>query len=119
MFSRPAVGGEAEGQVASTGRYYGKSAKLPYNEYLTGGDVALVWWDTETVGPSVAVNLPDAAGVWQYVDGGKRYIRGQLPSKVPFFDKAGALNVITTLPAADVAPDYPCDGCPSSGGTTS
>ena len=119
MFSRPAVGGEAEGQVTSTGRYYGKSAKLPYNEYLTGGDVALVWWDTETVGPSVAVNLPDAAGVWQYVDGGKRYIRGQLPSKVPFFDKTGALNVITTLPAADVAPDYPCDGCPSSGGTTS
>ena len=39
MFSRPAVGGEAEGQVTSTGRYYGKAAKLPYNEYLTGGDV--------------------------------------------------------------------------------
>ena len=79
MFSRPAVGGEAEGQVASTGRFYGKSAKLPYNEYLTGGDVALVWWDPDTVGPSVAVNLPDSAGVWQYVDGGKRYIRGQDP----------------------------------------
>ena len=105
--------------MTSTGRYYGKSAKLPYNEYLTGGDVALVWWDTETVGPSVAVNLPDAAGVWQYIDGGKRYIRGQLPSKVPFFDKTQAINVVTTVPPADVPPDYPCDGCPSSGGTTS
>ena len=43
VFSRPPVGGEAEGQVTSTGRFYGKTAKLPYNEYLTGGDVALVW----------------------------------------------------------------------------
>ena len=119
MFSRPAVGGEAEGQVTSTGRFYGKAAKLPYNEYLTGGDVALVWWDTETVGPSVAVNLPDSAGVYQYMDGGKRYIRGQIPSKVKFFDKSNAINVITTVPPADVQPDYPCDGCPSSGGTTS
>jgi hypothetical protein len=120
MFSRPPVGGQAEGQVTSTGRFYGKAAKLPYNEYLTGGDVALVWWDTETVGPSVAVNLPDSAGVWQYMDGGKRYIRGQIPSKkVTFFDKSNAINVITTVPPADVQPDYPCDGCPSSGGTTS
>ena len=98
MFSRPPVGGEAEGQVTSTGRFYGKAAKLPYNEYLTGGDVALVWWDTETVGPSVAVNLPDSAGVWQYMDGGKRYIRGQIPSKVKFFDKSNSINVITTVP---------------------
>lgn len=118
MFSRPPVGGAAEGQVTSTGRFYGKAAKLPYNEYLTGGDVALVWWDTETVGPSVAVNLPDSAGVYQYMDGGKRYIRGQIPSKVKFFDKSNSINVITTVPAADVQPDYPCSGCPSSGGAT-
>ena len=119
MFSRPAVGGAAEGQVTSTGRFYGKAAKLPYNEYLTGGDVALVWWDTETVGPSVAVNLPDSAGVYQYMNGGKRYIRGQIPSNVKFFDKSNSINVVTTVPPADVQPDYPCDGCPSSGGTTS
>jgi hypothetical protein len=118
MFSRPPVGGQAEGQVTSTGRFYGKAAKLPYNEYLTGGDVALVWWDTETIGPSVAVNLPDSAGVWQYMNGGKRYIRGQIPSKVTFFDKSNSINVVTTVPAADKQPDYPCDGCPSSGATT-
>ena len=119
MFSRPPVGGAAEGQVTSTGRFYGKQAKLPYDEYLTGGDVALVWWDTDTVGPSVAVNAPDHAGVYQYMDGGKRYIRGHIPSKVTFFDKSNTINVITTVPEADVQPDYPCDGCPSSGGTTS
>ncbi len=119
MFSRPAVGGAAEGQVTSTGRFYGKTAKLGYDEYLTGGDVALIWWDTETVGPSVAVNLADSAGVYQYLDGGKRYIKGQIPSNVKFFDTSNSINVITTVPPKDVQPDYPCDGCPSSGGTAS
>jgi hypothetical protein len=119
MFSRPAVGGAAEGQVTSTGRFYGRTAKLGYDEYLTGGDVALFWWDTETVGPSVAVNLADSAGVYQYLDDGKRYIKGQIPSNVKFFDKSNSINVITTVPPKDVQPDYPCDGCPSSGGATS
>jgi hypothetical protein len=114
MFSRPPVGGAAEGQVASSGRYYGKAAKLPYDEYLTGGDVALVWWDPDTVGPSVAVNLPDSKGVWQFLNGGKRYLRGQLPSSGAFFDKSKSINVLATLPPADVPPDYPCDGCPSA-----
>ncbi|MEX1009349.1 MAG: hypothetical protein WD271_16140 [Acidimicrobiia bacterium] len=120
MFSRPPVGGAAEGQVASAGRFYGKVAKLPYDEYLTGGDVALFWWDPDTAGPSVAVNLPDSKGVYQFLSGGKRFLRGQLSSKAPaFFDKSKSINVLTTLPAADVPPDYPCNGCPSSGGATS
>jgi hypothetical protein len=119
MFSRPAVGGAAEGQVTSTGRYYGKTAKLGYDEYLTGGDVALIWWDTETVGPSVAVNLADSAGVYQHLDGGKRYIKGQIPSNVKFFDRSNSINVITTVPPKDVQPDYPCEGCPSSGANAS
>jgi hypothetical protein len=119
MFSRPPVGGAAEDQVVSTGRFYGKHAKLPYDEYLTGGDVALVWWDPDTVGPSVAVNLPDSKGVYQYLDGGKRYLRGQIPKTAKFFDKSSSINVITQVPPNDVQPDYPCDGCPSSGGTAS
>ena len=119
MFSRPPVGGAAEDQITSTGRFYGKHAKLPYNEYLTGGDVALVWWDPDTVGPSVAVNLPDAKGVYQYLDGGKRYLRGGIPKTAKFFDKSSSINVVTQVPPNDVQPDYPCDGCPSSGGTAS
>jgi hypothetical protein len=119
MFSRPPVGGAAEDQITSTARLYGKHAKLPYDEYLTGGDVALVWWDPDTVGPSVAVNVPDSKGVYQYMDGGKRYLRGQLPSKATFFDTSGSINVVTDVPPNDVQPDYPCDGCPSSGGTAS
>jgi hypothetical protein len=119
MFSRPPVGGAAEDQITSTARLYGKNAKLPYDEYLTGGDVALVWWDPDTVGPSVAVNVPDSKGVYQYMNDGKRFLRGQIPSKAAFFENEGSINVVTDVPPNDVQPDYPCDGCPSSGGATS
>ncbi|HEY7107073.1 MAG TPA: hypothetical protein VH986_11765 [Acidimicrobiia bacterium] len=116
MFSRPPTAGAAEGHVTDAARYYGKNAGLPYNEYLTGGDVAIVWWDSDTVGPSVAVNLPDAKGVYQFVDGAKRYKVGDLPANVGnlMFDKAKSIDVLPTTPPNELAPDYPCDGCPSA-----
>ena len=93
MFARPPTGGAPEGKVTTSARVYGKNAKLPYDEYQTGGDVTLAWWDPDTSGPSVSVNGPDAAGVWQFLDGGKRYLRGQLPTKMPaFFDKSQSLQ---------------------------
>ncbi len=118
MFSRPPTGGAAEGHVTSAGRYYGKKAGLPYDEYLTGGDVTLVWWDPETVGPSTAATFPDAKGVYQFVDGAKRYRAGEMPKSLKgFFDEDASTFAVPTTPPADVQPDYPCDGCPSSGGT--
>jgi hypothetical protein len=35
------------------------------------------------------------------------------------FDAPTSISALATTPATDRAPDYPCDGCPSSGGTTS
>jgi hypothetical protein len=119
MFSRPPIGGAAEGQVTSAGRYYGKKAGLPYNEYLTGGDVTLVWWDPDTVGPSTAATFPDAKGVYQFLNGAERYRAGDIPKSLAgFFDPDASEFVIPTTPPTDVQPDYPCDGCPSSGGST-
>jgi len=117
IFSRPSTGGAAEGHVTDAGRFYGKKAGLPYDEYLTGGDVAIVWWDPDTVGPSVAVNLPDAKGVYQFVNGAKRYRAGQLPSNVAnlVFNKTSSISSVPTTPPDELAPKYPCDGCPSSG----
>ena len=118
IFSRPPTGGAAEGRTTEAGRYYGKKAKLPYDEYMTGGDVTIVWWDGDTVGPSTAATFPDAKGVYQFVNGAKRYRGGQLPSKLPaFFDGSKSEYVLPTTPPAEKQPPYPCEGCPSSGGT--
>jgi hypothetical protein len=119
MFARPPTGGAPEGKVTTTARVYGKHAKLPYDEYQTGGDVTLAWWDPDTVGPSVSVSGADAAGVWQFLDGAKRYMRGQLPSEMPpFFDKSKSLHVFPSVPKSDVPPTYECTGCPSATSTS-
>ncbi len=119
MFSRPPVGGRAEGHVTDAGRFYGKTAGLPYDEYLTGGDVAIFWWDPDTTGPSVAAAALSGKGVYQFLSGGKRYKRGELPSNIAgqFFEPSKGTFALDTTPPTDKAPDYPCDGCPSSGVT--
>ena len=56
MFSAPATGGAAVGSTISMMNGYGKTAGLPYDEYVTTGiDFAPIWWDAETTGPSQAV----------------------------------------------------------------
>lgn len=80
-------------------------------------DVALEWWDPTLVGPSIARTV--GAGLWRYMDGGKRYTFFHLPTaQQEFFDKAGTVdnNFKTALPPNDTRPHYTCSGCPSTTG---
>jgi hypothetical protein len=121
MFARPAVGGIAEGMRTNTIRAYGKKGGLPYDEYMVGGDATLAWWDPEKVGPSVSVAVADAKGNWMFLDGAKRYGRGDIPTrkqeKLEFFDPSTAMNAFAAVPEADAMPAYPCDDCPVNGGS--
>jgi hypothetical protein len=67
------------------------------------------------------VNLPPAEGVYQFIDGAKRYRKGQLPANVTgsLFESTDSIFALDTTPPSDLAPDYPCEGCPSSGGAAS
>ena len=84
-------------------------------------DATLGWWSGDTVGFDPATRA-EGAGVYMYLDGGKRYNPGSFPKKVKgLFDKAVKTTVFgfDTRPADEPsAPDYPCEGCPSSGATT-
>jgi hypothetical protein len=116
MFSRPAVGGAAEGFVTAAMRAFGPAAKLPYDEYMVGGDVSIVWWDPTAVFPNQT-----AAGTFRFVDGGKRLLAGQMPTKLPkLFDPnaPGTIISLPTSPPGELPPTYPCEGCPSTGGAT-
>lgn len=69
-------------------------------------DVSEVWWDPDTVGLDELER--EGAGVYQYVDGGTRYLPGQWPatdSKV--FDPDGAIDRYFTPPESERTPDYP------------
>jgi hypothetical protein len=116
FFATPAMGGAASGIPVTFQVAYGKTAGLPYDEYLElGTDFAPVWYDASTTGPS-QVTATVGKGVTMYVNDAKRYHAGSWP-KAPFkfFDKAAAIDVFTTSPLP-VDPPAPCDGCPSQGG---
>jgi hypothetical protein len=116
-FAVPARGGAASNVPIGFQNAYGKTAGLPYDEYMQlGTDFAPIWYDAETVGLS-QVRPVEAQGVTWYVGGAKRYSSGQWPKKpFKFFDKSGAVYVFPSNPVP-TTPPVPCTGCPSQGGT--
>ena len=80
---------------------------------------ALGWWDPNAEGPGNYNLGGSGKGKYVYLDGGERYLSGSFPTRVkPFFDPARATVLFDTPPASEpVVPDYPCEGCPSTGGT--
>ncbi len=118
MFAMPKTGGASQDRVNSFEIAFGPTAGLPYDEYLAIGlDATLLWWSPDTPLPanaSGAIAFP-GTGTYLYVDGARRYESGTWPKKLPrFFDPAASTAALDPLPAADVLPDYPCDGCPSA-----
>ncbi|MDQ3146557.1 MAG: ABC transporter substrate-binding protein, partial [Actinomycetota bacterium] len=69
-------------------------------------DATEVWWDPEAEGPD-EINR-DGQGMYQYVEGGKRYLPGswtEEDSKV--FDPEGAVDIYEDPPEDERPPDYP------------
>jgi hypothetical protein len=79
---------------------------------------SLGWFDVNTTAPSQVLG-PKAvgAGSFLYLDGGKRYVTGKFPKGLPkFFEPAGAIASLSSAPASEQVPTYPCAGCPATGG---
>ena len=57
-------------------------------------------------------------GNYRYLDGGRRYtLQDWKKGKPKFFvDLETSVTHYDVLPDNDVPPEYPCDGCPSTGG---
>jgi hypothetical protein len=113
FFSVPAGGGAPDDDPSSVQHGYGKTAGLPYDEYLRGSqDFTLVWWDPDAPGVAFG-SLPPGKGNYWYLDGAKRYYAGHWPTKpLKFFDRSTSSN---TVDFPDPQP-VPCKGCPSETG---
>ena len=117
LFALPPRQGAAAGRPDSTMVVFGKGPKLPYDEYTTTGyDFAPYWWDPDTEGASNGTGTV-GKGVGWYVDGGKRYVATEWPTR-PFkwFDEAQAIVSFPSRPGGPLEPVDGCAGCPSSGG---
>jgi len=87
---------------------------------ITKRATALGWWDADAEGPGNYNLGGPGKGKYVYLDGGARHLPGKFPKgEQPYFDDAEATVLYDAPPASEpVVPTYPCDGCPSSGGTT-
>jgi len=81
---------------------------------------ALGWFDPKAEGPGNYNLGLQGTGEYQYLDAGKRYVKGTIPTaKKQFFDHANSTATFPSLPSSEPKwPTYPCDGCPSSGNTS-
>ena len=128
LFSIPAAGGAATGNTQNYMTANGPAAGLPYDEYASlGYDYYLYWWDPDNVGVSNIV-AAEGTGRYAYLHDAKRFAVGTWPKGEPkFFDESA--SIYEQVPAAPAGagqaraadgrsvPEYPCDGCPSGGGT--
>ena len=78
---------------------------------------ALGWWDPKATGGSNQIGIP-GTGKYQYVNDGKRYLNGSYPKQLqPFFDPSKSVLQFDSIPKQDQIGPYPCENCPSTGGS--
>jgi hypothetical protein len=85
---------------------YGNRGFFPFTDYAALDDMTEVWWDPTATGLDELGR--QGTGMWQFVDGGKRYLPGQWPTTAPkVFDPAGAVTIYNQPPPeAQIKNDY-------------
>ena len=77
----------------------------PEPDYLGLDDATAFWWDPTATGPDEI--RKDGTGMYQFVDGGERYLPGEWPTEDKMFDPTGAVDIYETPPPGEAPPAYP------------
>jgi hypothetical protein len=99
---------QVETQQAISAPYltWGDHGYSSSTDYAGIDDATLIWWDPAATGPDEI--RKDGTGMWQYVDGGKRYLPGKWPTTAQaLFDPTGAVAIYQTPPEGEAPIDYP------------
>lgn len=84
---------------------WGERDYWPYYDYSGIDDATLIWWDPDATGPDEIRR--DGQGMWQFADGGARYLPGQWPASSSLFDPSASVALYETPPPGEAPPDYP------------
>ncbi|HEY2814133.1 MAG TPA: hypothetical protein VGJ03_11765 [Acidimicrobiales bacterium] len=122
LFSLPAVTGRTTTQVITYGQHgfwpEGSSKATcqtpPCDDYNGIDDFTEIWWDATGTGPDEI--RKDGTGIYQYSEGGKRFLPGTWTPDTHAFDKNGAVSIYQTPPPGEGPKNYPS---PASGGGSS
>ena len=102
MFSRKPVADLISQPSVSFGRH----DLWDYDDYNGVDDTTEIWWNPDATGLD-EIRKP-GQGMWEYVDGGKRYLPGKyVKGDSKAFDPTGAITILANPPADEVPPTYP------------
>jgi hypothetical protein len=74
-------------------------------DYQGVDDATVFWWDAVATGEDEI--RKEGTGMYQYVDGGQRYLPGQWSSEDRLFNPDGAVTMYLTPPPGEERGDYP------------
>ena len=85
---------------------FGNHGIWPFTDYQGVDDATEIWWNPSAYGPDELSHL--GKGLYEYVQGGKRYLPGEWPDTAPdVFTTKGAVTIYTTVPPSERTPNYP------------
>jgi hypothetical protein len=85
---------------------WGNKGIWPGTDYGGTDDATEIWWNPSISGPDELGRT--GKGLYEYVDGGKRYLPGQWPTEpTKAFKKSGAIAIYSTPPPSEQTPNYP------------
>ena len=99
------AGSQTRSAITQPSLSWGDKGIWPQPDYLGIDDATMVWWDPAATGPDEI--RKQGQGMYQFVDGGKRYMPGTWPSTDKFFDPTGAVSMYAVPPAGEAPPTYP------------
>jgi hypothetical protein len=85
---------------------WGNKGIWPGTDYGGTDDATEVWWNPSISGPDELGRT--GKGLYEYVDGGKRYLPGQWPTEpTKAYKKSGAVAIYAKPPPSEQTPNYP------------
>ncbi|HTN99504.1 MAG TPA: ABC transporter substrate-binding protein [Microthrixaceae bacterium] len=101
MFSIPPTGGTPTKPQMS----FGNHGFFSQPDYLAFDDMTEIWWDAKAAGPDE--QGVEGTGMLRYVDGGRRYLGGELPTTVPdVFNEEGSVAMYAMPLPEEKTPEY-------------
>ncbi len=108
IFARP-LPTRVDGDIRSTVTYGHKDFWPEGTDYQGLDDVAIIWWDPTATGEDETGT--EGTGQYRYINGGERFLPGEIPSEpLPFFDASQSVTYYTDASDAPEGtkpvPDY-------------
>ena len=98
-------GDQTRSAISQPSLSWGKHGIWPDPDYVGIDDATEVWWNPTQSGPDEIRKV--GQGMYEFVDGGKRYLPGAWPTQDKAFDPTGAVALYDVPPSGEAPPTYP------------